>query len=101
MPPSDGTRTPEPVKRSRLDVALWVFSLYFFPGFALRGIAGFSFQGNKTAGHSHARGHSTSLGIQEAQTSASDLTSACSVFSFFLGAPLMGTNTTSMVRPSI
>src|SRR5687768_11805944 len=40
LPPLVRTSTPEPVKRNLLEVALWVFSLYFFPGFALRGIAG-------------------------------------------------------------
>src|SRR5258706_1573038 len=41
LPPLVRTSTPEPVRRNLLDVALCVFSLYFFPGFALRGIAGF------------------------------------------------------------
>src|SRR6185503_9254711 len=43
LPPFVRTTLPEPVRRKRLEVALWVFSL-FFPAFALRGIADFSFQ---------------------------------------------------------
>jgi hypothetical protein len=79
LPPLVRTSTPEPVKRNLLDVALWVFSLYFFPGFALRGIAGFSFQTKLTAGHIlPSRGRSTSYGtcFRNAQASASFLTSA-------------------------
>src|SRR5918993_3974396 len=43
LPPFVRTTLPEPVRRKRLEVALWVFSL-FLPAFALRGIADFSFQ---------------------------------------------------------
>src|SRR5690349_5516139 len=45
LPPFVRTSSPEPVRRNRLEVALWVFSLYFLPGFALRGIAGFLLSG--------------------------------------------------------
>ena len=44
LPPLVRITLPEPVRRKRLDVALWVFSLVFPPAFALRGIADFSFQ---------------------------------------------------------
>lgn len=36
LPPFVRTTMPDPVMRNRLDVALWVFSLYF-PAFCLRG----------------------------------------------------------------
>src|SRR5690606_40792057 len=41
LPPFVRTSVPEPVRRNLLEVALCVFSLYFFPGFALRGILEF------------------------------------------------------------
>jgi hypothetical protein len=50
LPPFVRTSTPEPVMRNLLDVALWVFSLYFFPGFALRGIAGVLLSGKINRG---------------------------------------------------
>src|SRR5215211_6827089 len=43
LPPLVRTTLPEPVRRKRLDVALWVFSLVFVT-FALRGILACSFQ---------------------------------------------------------
>jgi hypothetical protein len=39
LPPLVRTNKPEPVKRNRFDVALWVFSFIFPDFFALRGIA--------------------------------------------------------------
>ena len=44
LPPLVRTTLPEPVRRKRFEVALWVLSLVFPPAFALRGIADFSFQ---------------------------------------------------------
>src|SRR5690242_15918355 len=61
LPPLVRTSTPEPVKRTLLEVALWVFSLYFFPGFALRGIAGVLLSDKINRGLL-ARGRSTSFG---------------------------------------
>jgi len=43
LPPFVRTTLPEPVRRKRLDVALWVFS-FVLPAFAFRGMADFSFQ---------------------------------------------------------
>src|SRR5689334_11547855 len=43
LPPFVRTTLPEPVRRKRLDVALWVFSLVL-PALALRGILACSFQ---------------------------------------------------------
>src|SRR5512134_2699934 len=43
LPPLVRTTLPEPVRRKRLDVALWVFSLVFV-AFALGGILACSFQ---------------------------------------------------------
>src|SRR5512139_1333319 len=43
LPPFVRTSLPEPVRRNRFEVALWVFSLYL-PVFALRGITVCSFQ---------------------------------------------------------
>src|SRR6185369_16803931 len=63
LPPLVRTSVPEPVKRNLLEVALWVFSLYFFPGFALRGIAGFSFQTKLTADISSPRTFNIVRGI--------------------------------------
>ena len=37
LPPLVRTNLPDPVRRNRLDVALWVFNLYFFPGFRFLG----------------------------------------------------------------
>src|SRR5215813_13229332 len=97
LPPFVRTTLPVPVRRNRLEVALWVFSLTL-PAFALRGIADCSFhtdfRQNKTADILLARGLSTSLGLtfQEAAFAslrlASFSTGACSGFSFFFAPPL-------------
>src|SRR5258706_2112501 len=105
LPPLVRTTLPEPVRRKRFEVALWVLSLVFPPAFALRGIADFSFQtildkinrGTKRTPADFQ--HLWDLPYDSALASFS--AGACSLFSFFLTTPLRGAINTSIVRPSI
>src|ERR1044071_2566182 len=54
LPPFVRTTLPEPVRRKRLEVALWVFNLVL-PALALRGILACSFQTKYAGLRSHYR----------------------------------------------
>ena len=56
LPPFVRMSLPEPVRRNRLDVALWVLSLVL-PALALRGTAAYSFQTKLTAEKNFSRGY--------------------------------------------
>src|SRR5512139_3382925 len=98
---------PEPVRRNRLEVALWVFSLVLPLAFALRGIADVllsrNFRQNKPRDSLRPADvqHLWDLHYLEGWASPAFSAGAWSPFSFFLGPPLFGAITTSMVRPSI
>src|SRR5512139_2119106 len=104
---------PEPVRRKRLEVALWVLSLVLPLAFALRGIADVLLSQNFR--HKKPRDASRLLpaddqhlwdlhyleGWASLWLGSAFSPGARSPFSFFLTPPLLGAITTSMVRPSI
>src|SRR3990172_1233753 len=93
LPPLVRTSIPEPVRRKRLAVALWVLSLYL-PLDGLRGTVVLLSHKIPRCRDNHSAARQTAEGLY-----LFDLRTATAPVYFFL-VPLLGDSTISIVRPS-
>ena len=94
LPPLVRISLPAPVRRNRLDVALWVLSLNL-PDLALRGTLLTPFRQNKSRTNFPPADDLNTVGAY------SFASTGVSAFSFFFAEGFPGASITSMVRPSI
>ena len=102
LPPLVRTRTPVPVRRNRLEVALWVFNL-IFPAFTFLGTAKLLFLKNLRLSLAAAGVENSGrlLKLYSDIPAASSLTAAFSSVSAFFFVNFSGASSMVITRPSM